>query len=110
MQKNIKKDLFANMKNKDVEDIVKKALDEYSSKQDKWNTAIDTITSEAFAVHRVHDFQELQIKNLNKALDNKTKEIQEHQAAIDNLRGYIGFLESRIRKFQDQINYFTGDF
>ena len=92
------------MKNKDVEDIVKKALDEYSSKQDKWCGDIDTITAEAFAAHRVHDFQELQIKNLNKALDNKTKEIQEHQTAIDNLRGYISFLESRIKKFQYEID------
>lgn len=98
------------MKNKDVEDIVKKALDEYSSKQDEWDTAIDTITAEAFAAHRVHDFTENQVKNLNKALDNKTKEIQEHQTAIDNLRGYISFLESRIRKFQDEINYLTDDF
>lgn len=92
------------MKNKDVEDIVKKALDEYSSKQDKWNTAIDTITAEAFAAHRVRDFLELQIKNLNKALDNKTKEIQEYQTAIDNLRGYMGFLESCIKKLMRELD------
>ena len=92
------------MKNKDVEDIVKKALDEYSSKQDKWNTAIDTITAEAFAAHRVHDFTENQVKKLERHLESKTKEIQEYQTAIDNLRGYISFLESRIRKFQYEID------
>ena len=32
------------MKNKDVEDIVVKALEEYSSKQDKWDANIETIT------------------------------------------------------------------
>ena len=97
------------MKNKDVEDIVNKALDEYSSKQKVWCHDIDTITAEAFAAHRVRDFQELQIKNLSKDLDNKDKEIQEHQTAIDNLRGYMGFLESRIKKFQYEIDDLTGN-
>lgn len=92
------------MKNKDVEDIVKKALDEYSSKQDKWNTSIDTITAEAFAAHRVIDFTKNKVKNLEKCLESKTKEIQEHQTAIDNLRGYISFLESRIQSLKNKFN------
>lgn len=44
------------MKNKDVEDIVLKVLDEYASKQDKWNCQIDQITREAFAAHRTKEF------------------------------------------------------
>lgn len=92
------------MKNKDVEDIVKKALDEYSSKQDKWNTSIDTITAEAFAAHRVHDFIENQVKNLEKCLESKDKEIWEHKKAIENLRGYMDFLESQIESLQRSLN------
>lgn len=92
------------MKNKDVEDIVKKALDEYSSKQDKWNTAIDTITAEAFAAHRVQDVTEIQIKNLEICLESKDKEIREHKKAIENLRGYMGFLESQIEQYKFRLD------
>lgn len=88
------------MKNKDAEDMVIKALDEYASKHDAWNTEIDQITKEAFAAHRVHVFTEHRNKVLENIIEAKDKEIWQHQKAIDNLRGYMGFLESRIESLQ----------
>ena len=70
------------MKNKDVENIVKRALD----------------------AHRVQDVTEIQIKNLEICLDSKDKEIWEHQKAIDNLREYITFLEGKICKLKHQLD------
>ena len=84
------------MKNKDVEDIVVKALDEYASKHDAWNYLINQITKEAFAAHRTKNFDEVNIKRLNTSLEFKDKEIREHKQAISNLRGYVGYLESQL--------------
>jgi hypothetical protein len=91
------------MKNKDVEDIVVKALDEYSSKQGAWNTEIDSITKEAFAAHRAKDFDEVNIKILNTYLETKDRESHEHKQAISNLRGYIGYLESQIYQLEKRL-------
>lgn len=92
------------MKNKDVEDIVFKALSEYSDKREKWCTEVDTITKEAFAAHRVKDVTEIQIKNLERYLKNKDKEIWEHKKAIENLRGYMRFLEDQIEQYKFRLN------
>lgn len=92
------------MKNNDIEDIVLKALDEYSEKQDKWCTEVETITKEAFAAHRVKGFLEIQIKNLERLLDDKDKEIWQHKKAIENLRGYMGFLESQIETYKFRLD------
>ena len=91
------------MKNKDVEDIVVKALDEYASKQETWNTEIDSITKEAFSAHRTKDFDEMRIKRVNAYFDKKDKEISEHKQAISNLRGYIGYLESQIYQLEVRL-------
>ena len=85
------------MKNKDVEDIVVKALEFFEKDRDP---AIDQITKEAFAAHRVHVFTEHRNKVLENIIEAKDKEIWQHQKAIDNLRGYMGFLESRIESLQ----------
>lgn len=92
------------MKNKDVEDIVFKALAEYSDKQEKWCCSINHITAEAFAAHRVQGVTEIQIKNLERCLESKDKEIWEHKKAIENLRGYMGFLESQIEQYKFRLD------
>ena len=92
------------MKNKDVEDIALEALDYlYPTKNDHVENVIK-MTKEAFAAHRVHDFHILRIKNLEKALENKDVEIWQHQKAIDNLRGYMGFLESQIEQYKHRLD------
>ena len=91
------------MKNKDVEDIVVKALEEYSSKQDKWDTNIETVTKEAFAELRVRPLHEMAAKRTEIEIDNLNKELFQHQNAIDNLRGYITFLESKISKLENEL-------
>lgn len=91
------------MKNKDVEDIVLKALDEYASKQDKWNCQIDLITREAFAAHRTKEFDEMTHKRTMSYLDKKDKEIVLHKQAISNLRGYVGYLESQIYQLEKDL-------
>lgn len=92
------------MQNKDVEDIVFKALSEYSDKQGIWCTDVDTITKEAFAAHREQRITELQIKNLEILLEDKDKEIWQHKKAIENLRGYMGFLESQIEQYKFRLD------
>ena len=98
------------MQNKDVEDIVFKALAEYSDKQGIWCTDVDTITKEAFAAHRVQGITEIQIKNLERCLESKDKEIWQHKKAIENLRGYMGFLESQIEQYKFRLDEHEGSF
>ena len=63
------------MKNKDVEDIVLEAINSmYPTKNGHIDNVIK-ITKEAFAAHRESGFQELQIKNLERLLEDKNKEI-----------------------------------
>jgi chromosome segregation ATPase len=98
------------MKNKDVEDIVVKALEEYSSKHDAWNTEIDSITKEAFAAHRTKNFDEVNIKRLNTYLETKDDEIREHKQAISNLRGYVVYLESQIYQLEKRLDEHEGNY
>ena len=98
------------MKNKDVEDIVVKALEEYSSKHYAWNTEIDSITKEAFAAHRTKNFDEVNIKRLNTYLETKDDEIREHKQAISNLRGYVGYLESQIYQLEKRLDEHEGNY
>lgn len=98
------------MKNKDVEDIVVKALDEYASKHDAWNYLINQITKEAFAAHRTKNFDEVNIRRLNTYLETKDKEIREHKQAISNLRGYIGYLESQIDQLEKSLDEHEGNY
>jgi DNA gyrase/topoisomerase IV subunit A len=89
------------MKNKDVEDIVFKALDFFDRERD---SEVDKITKEAFAAHRVQRITELQIKNLERFLEDKDKEIWQHKKAIENLRGYMSFLESQIEQYKFRLD------
>ena len=98
------------MKNKDVEDIVVKALNEYVCKYDPRNTEIHQITKEAFAAHRTKDFDEVNIKRLNTSLEFKDKEIREHKQAISNLRGYVGYLESQIDQLEKRLDEHEGNY
>lgn len=96
------------MQNKDVEDIVFKALAEYSNKipdwlREIWCTEIDTITKEAFTELRLKSLHEANVKRSEHYIENLNKEIFEHQKAIDNLRGYITFLESKVYKLESRL-------
>ena len=89
------------MKNKDVEEYVFKALDFFEKDRD---AKIDETVKKAFAAHRVQDVTEIQIKNLERCLESKDKEIWEHKKAIENLRGYMGFLESQIEQYKFRLD------
>ena len=98
------------MKNKDVEDIVLKAIDSmYPAKNGHVDNVIK-ITKEAFVAQRVQDFVNIQITNLGIALKNKDEEICQHQKAIENLRGYMGFLESQIEQYKFRLDEHEGNF
>ena len=107
MQKHIKPKHTVNMKNKDVEDIVFKALDFFDRER---GPEVDTITAEAFAAHRVQGITENQVKNLERCLESKDKEIWEHKKAIENLRGYMDFLESQIESLQRSLNEYEDSY
>ena len=92
------------MKNKDVEDIVLEAIDSmYPTKNGHVDNVIK-ITKEAFAAHRVSDITDIKIKNLKRLLDDKDKEIWQHKKAIENLRGYMGFLETQIEQYKFRLD------
>lgn len=84
------------MKPKDIEDIVNKALREYASKHEVWSTEIDETVKEAFTALRLKGFHETQERNSKLAVKNLQKKIQDRDIAIDSLRGFISYLESRI--------------
>lgn len=100
------------MKNKDVEDIVFEALNQYLNLEEKLQgpivdsnlSDISRITKEAFAAHRVQNITENRVKNLERCLESKDKEIWEHKKAIENLRGYMGFLESQIEQYKFRLD------
>jgi peptidoglycan hydrolase CwlO-like protein len=92
------------MKNKDIEDIVVKALEEYSSKQDKWDANIETITKEAFAELRVKPLHQTTLQRKDREIDHLKEELHQYKNAIDNLRGYITFLDSKISKLEHQLD------
>ena len=81
---------------KNAESVVKHALEIYADKQEKWDTNIETITKESFAALRLKGFHETQERNAKLAANNLQKKIQDRDLAIDNLRGYISYLENRI--------------
>ena len=98
------------MKNKDVDDVVLEAINSmYPTKNGHADNVIK-ITKEAFAVQRVQDFVNIQITNLGIALKNKDEEICQHQKAIENLRGYMGFLESQIEQYKFRLDEHEGNF
>ena len=89
------------MQNKDVEDYVSKALDFFEKDREP---IIDETVKEAFAAHRVTGITDIQIKNLERLLDDKDKEIWQHKKAIENLRGYMGFLELQIETYKFRLD------
>jgi len=89
---------------KNAESVVKLALEIYADKQDKWDTNIETITKEAFAELRVRPLHEMAAKRTEIEINNLNKELFQHQKAIDNLREYITFLESKISKLQSRLD------
>jgi uncharacterized coiled-coil protein SlyX len=89
---------------KNAESVVKLALEIYADKQEKWDTNIETITKEAFAELRVRPVHEIVAKRTENEINNLNKELFQHQKAIDNLREYITFLESKISKLQFRLD------
>ncbi len=89
---------------KNTESIVKLALEIYADKQGNWDTNIETITKEAFAELRAKGVHEVGVKLLEEEIDSLNKELFQHQKAIDNLREYITFLESKISKLQSRLD------
>jgi len=43
-------------------------------------------------------------KRIDDEIDCLNKDLWEHQKAIDNLRGYITFLQSKISKLEHQLD------
>ena len=89
---------------KKTENIVIQALDKYSIKQEVWNTEIYSITREAFTELRLKDLHEMAAKRTENEINNLNKELWQYQKAIDNLREYIIFLESKISKLQSHLD------
>ena len=89
---------------RNAESVVVQALEMYSTKQHKWDTNIETITKEAFTELRLKGLHEIAAKRIDYEIKNLNEEICQHQKAIDNLRGYITFLESKISKLEHQLD------
>jgi len=88
---------------KNAESVVKLALEIYADKQQQWDTNIETITKEAFTELRLKGVHEMAAKRTEIEINNLNKELFQHQKAIDNLRGYITFLESKISKLENEL-------
>jgi predicted nucleic acid-binding Zn-ribbon protein len=89
---------------KNAESIVVQALEMYSTKQQQWDTNIETITKEAFTELKLKSVHEMAAKRIDNEIDRLNKDLWEHQKAIDYLRGYITFLESKISKLQSRLD------
>ena len=89
---------------KNAESTVKLALEIYADKQEKWDTNIEAITKEAFTELRLKGVHEMAAKRTENEINNLNKELVQHQKAIDNLREYITFLESKISKLEHQLD------
>lgn len=89
---------------KNAESVVKLALAIYADKQEQWDANIETITKEAFTELKLKGLHEIAAKTIDNERDRLNKDLWEHQKAIDNLRGYITFLESKISKLEHQLN------
>jgi predicted nucleic acid-binding Zn-ribbon protein len=87
-----------------AESVVKLALAIYADKQEQWDTNIETITKEAFAELRVKPLHQTTLQRRDCEIDRLNKELLQHENAIDNLRGYITFLESKISKLEYQLD------
>jgi predicted nucleic acid-binding Zn-ribbon protein len=89
---------------KNAESVVKLALKNHADKQEQWDANIETITKEAFTELKLKGLHEIAAKTIDNERDRLNKDLWEHQKAIDNLRGYITFLESKISKLEHQLN------
>jgi predicted nucleic acid-binding Zn-ribbon protein len=89
---------------RNAESVVVQALEMYSTKQHKWDTNIEAITKEAFTELKLKGIHEMAAKRVENEIDSLNKDLWEHQKAIDNLRGYITFLESKISKLEHQLD------
>jgi predicted nucleic acid-binding Zn-ribbon protein len=87
-----------------AESVVKLALAIYADKQEQWDTNIETITKEAFTELKLKGIHEIAAKRVENEIDSLNKDLWEHQKAIDNLRGYITFLESKISKLENRLD------
>ena len=85
---------------KNAESIVKTALEIYADKQEQWDNNIETITKEAFKELRLKSFHEGQLIRHDRHIETLNKELRQHQQAIRDLRGYIGFLEDKNFKLE----------
>ena len=91
------------MKPKDIEDILYKALQEYESKQEKWALEIDDHLKNALEYFRLKPLNEQMERNSENNIKLLEKKIIERDKAIDNLRGYIAFLEGQILELKMNI-------
>jgi polyhydroxyalkanoate synthesis regulator phasin len=89
---------------RNAESVVKLALEIHADKQEQWDNNIETITKEAFAELRLKGIHEMAAKRREGQFDNLNQELRQHQNAIDNLRGYITFLESKISKLENELD------
>jgi hypothetical protein len=87
-----------------AESVVKLALAIYADKQEQWDANIETITKEAFIELKLKDIHEMAAKRIDNEMKNLNEEIWQHEKAIDNLRGYIAFLESKISKLENRLD------
>ena len=87
-----------------AESVVKLALEIYADKQEQWDANIETITKEAFTELKLKGIHEMAAKRIDNEIDRLNKDLWEHQKAIDNLRGYITFLESKISKLENRLD------
>lgn len=89
---------------KNAESVVKLALEIHADKQEQWDANIETITKEAFRELRLQGLNEAAVKRSENEIDRLNKDLWEHEKAIDNLRGYITFLERLILKLRHQLD------
>ena len=91
------------MKPKDIEDILYKALQEYESKQETWALEIDDHLKNALEYFRLKPFNEQMERNSENNIKLLNRKISDRDEAINNLRGYITFLENRIVELKMNI-------
>ena len=82
----------------------------YPDASKDWPADTEEKISDAFTAHRVQGINEIQIKNLEGCLESKDKEIWQHKKAIENLRGYMGFLETQIEQYKFRLDEHEGSF
>jgi chromosome segregation ATPase len=89
---------------RNAESVVKLALKIYADKQEQWDNNIETITKEAFAELRVKPLHQMSLQRRDCEIDRFKEELRQHENAIDNLRGYITFLDSKISKLENELD------